>query len=86
MVCIFKTITKQKDNKMCDYKKNETKNLPYPRKSYTSECGLDFVMLEGYKFITSKDTANCGIQINTEELNLPSGKCMKCGKDITVTI
>jgi len=60
----------------CKYKLANTE-LPFPRVGYISDCGFQLVELEGYK----RDL-DYGI---TNELSLPKGNCMKCGKTIEVS-
>jgi hypothetical protein len=65
---------------MCKYKKDkpQPKNLPYPRVTFTSECGFNLMLSEGYNM----DWRNNGTY-RTQKI--PKGKCMKCGCEIEVT-
>jgi hypothetical protein len=62
---------------MCKYQKDipQPKNLPYPRASFTGECGFKLVLIEGYD-MDWKNNKTYGKPI------FPKGKCMKCNTDI----
>lgn len=50
------------------------KKAPYPRVSYDCECGFFYVQCEGYLYDVDGGRTN--------RLNLPSGNCMCCKKEI----
>jgi len=62
---------------MCKYKKDipQPKTLPYPRATFTSECGFKLMLTEGYS-MDWRNYDTYGKPIN------PQGKCMKCKEDI----
>lgn len=64
---------------MCKYQKDipQSKTLPYPRANFTSECGFQLTLLEGY----SMDWRNYDTYGKPVT---PKGKCMKCKEDIEV--
>tara|TARA_R110000851_G_scaffold326621_1_gene495479 strand:+ start:40 stop:249 length:210 start_codon:yes stop_codon:yes gene_type:complete len=67
---------------MCKYTV-EKDAVPYPRIKYNSECGYQLMLIEGYKCESTKDSGGGSFLIRANELNLPSGKCRKCGVEIT---
>ena len=62
---------------MCKYQKDQPqpKTLPYPRVSFTSECGFNLMLKEGYN-MDWRDCENYGKPV------YPKGKCMKCKNEI----
>jgi len=59
---------------MCKY--IEVKNgAPHPRTRWSSECGFDLVLMQGY-------TPNFGKQEEYDKKILPAGGCMKCKAEI----
>jgi len=67
--------------KMCKYTKDipQSKTLPYPRVTFTSECGVNLTLVVGYN-MDWRDYANYRKPVN------PKGKCMKCKSDIEVVL
>jgi hypothetical protein len=62
-----------KEKEVCEYKLSE-KEAPYPRVAWVCLCGFYLVLMEGYKF--DVDGGRTDVFID------PSGKCMKCGKEL----
>jgi hypothetical protein len=62
---------------MCKYKKDkpQPKTLPYPRVTFTSECGFKLMLNEGYG-MDWRNHENYGHPV------YPKGKCMKCKEEI----
>lgn len=61
----------------CKYVLDEIE-APYPRVSYISECGFQLVMMEGYEYNEFSG--------RTSKFKIPSGKCLKCKKEIVVEL
>jgi len=69
---------------MCVYKKS-SKELPFPRILYAAECGYQLAIMEGYEFNNSKNSNGTQeFSVRSSRLNLPSGKCNKCGGGIEI--
>ena len=69
---------------MCKYEKAASV-LPDKRKEYMSAGGFSLVIIDGYEYDTY--TNSNGAQkysVPSDRLNLPKGKCMKCGSNIVI--
>jgi len=64
-----------KGHDICEYKFYKD-NVPYPRATYKTGCGLKYTKLQGYKPGASGVLSN--------ELVTPDGLCMKCHREIVV--